>query len=51
MTGIGKSTACRRLSDAWGLPYTELDALYHGPGWTPREDFADNVRSIADRPR
>jgi hypothetical protein len=29
------------------VPYTELDSLYHGPAWTPRPSFAEDVASIA----
>ncbi|MCT9820026.1 AAA family ATPase [Microbacterium sp. W1N] len=46
-TGVGKSTLARRLAAAWNLPYTELDSLYHGPDWTPRPQFVDDVRQIA----
>lgn len=51
VTGVGKSTVCRQLSTAWNLPYTELDALHHGPGWTQRETFAADVGAIAASPR
>src|SRR5262249_30085992 len=43
-TGAGKTAFARRLSDALGWPYIELDALFWGPSWTPRPDFA----SLAD---
>lgn len=51
MTGIGTSTLCRRLSRIWDLPYTELDSLHHGPEWTPRPTFPDDVARIAAQPR
>jgi adenylate kinase family enzyme len=44
--GSGKSTLARELSARLDLPYTELDSLYHGPGWTPRESFRDDVESM-----
>ena len=47
VTGVGKSTLARRLSALWDLPYAELDALHHGPGWTVREEFADDVAVLA----
>ena len=33
-SGSGKSTFARALAEALGVPFTELDALHHGPGWT-----------------
>ncbi len=27
-------------------PHTEIDALYHGPGWVPRDEFLDDVRRL-----
>jgi adenylate kinase family enzyme len=44
--GSGKSTLARELSARLGLPYTELDSLYHGPGWVPRESFRCDVERI-----
>jgi len=45
--GAGKSTFARRLADTLDLPYTEIDALHHGPHWTPRPEFVDDVRALA----
>ena len=45
-TGAGKSTAARALAAALDLPHVEMDALWHGPGWTPREQFADDVAAM-----
>lgn len=39
-TSSGKSTAARRVAAALGIPHIELDALYHGPNWTPAETTA-----------
>lgn len=47
VTGIGKSTLARRVSEVWDLPYTELDSLFHGPGWTKRAGFETDVARIA----
>lgn len=46
-SGSGKSTVARAVSARLGLPYTELDGLYHGPGWVPRESFVEDVRALA----
>jgi len=45
-SGAGKTTLAARVSAALGLPYTELDGLYHGAGWTPRPEFEDDVRAV-----
>jgi adenylate kinase family enzyme len=49
-SGSGKSTLARRIGDAIGAPHVELDALHHGPGWVPRETFADEVRVFSAGP-
>jgi len=43
--GAGKSTLARRIAGRLDLPYTEIDSLYHGPGWTQRETFLDDVKA------
>lgn len=50
-SGSGKSTLARRISDVLDLPYTELDGLFHGPGWTPRPTFADEVEAFTGEER
>jgi adenylate kinase family enzyme len=50
VSGSGKSTLCRRIAARTGIPYTELDGLYHGPGWTPQPDFAQTVERITAEP-
>jgi adenylate kinase family enzyme len=42
-TSSGKTTLARRLAVLTGAPHIELDSLYHGPGWTPTEDFVEQV--------
>ncbi|RZS77900.1 adenylate kinase family enzyme [Motilibacter rhizosphaerae] len=49
-SGFGKSTLARRVSGTLGIPYVEIDALYHGPGWTPRPTFEHDVRSFSSKP-
>ena len=39
LTGSGKSTPARVLSVRLGLPYTEVDGLFHGPGWVRLPTF------------
>ena len=46
-SGAGKSTLARATTATLDLPYSELDSLYHGPGWTERESFLDDVRAVA----
>ena len=46
----GKTTLARRLAGILGSEHVELDAVYWGPEWTPRPDFIDTVRAIAQRP-
>ncbi|MEV0457614.1 adenylate kinase [Catellatospora methionotrophica] len=51
ITGAGKSTLARSLSERLGLPYHEMDALYFGgPDWAVDPGFAEHVRAIADSP-
>lgn len=46
-TGSGKTTAARRIGAALDLPVTELDALHHGPAWTPRPEFLRDVEEFS----
>ncbi|WP_292863596.1 AAA family ATPase [Microbacterium sp.] len=49
VSGVGKTTLARRLSGILDIPHTEIDALFHGPDWTPRASFADDVRALIAR--
>ncbi|KAB1652107.1 AAA family ATPase [Pseudoclavibacter chungangensis] len=49
VSGVGKSTLAKRIGAELGLLYTEIDGLFHGPGWTPRERFLDDVRELVAR--
>ncbi|WP_314647848.1 AAA family ATPase [uncultured Microbacterium sp.] len=51
VTGSGKTTLCHRISRLWGLRRVEMDALFHGPDWTPRPRFLDDVRAFAAEDR
>ncbi len=43
LSAAGKTTLSRRLSAVLGIPHVELDALHHGPAWTPRPEFLTDV--------
>ncbi|WP_112235631.1 AAA family ATPase [Kocuria sp. BT304] len=47
VSGAGKTTLCREVARRSGIPHTEVDALFHGPGWTPRPEFAAEVKCLA----
>lgn len=51
VSGVGKSTLARRISVTIDAPYTEIDALYHGPGWVPRQEFLGEVEDLTNEPR
>ena len=46
--GSGKSTVGRLLAQAIGAPFTELDSVFHRPGWThpDREKFRAEVAQV-----
>ncbi|MFV2145506.1 MULTISPECIES: P-loop NTPase family protein [Isoptericola] len=45
-SGAGKTTLAARLAEILDVPHTELDGLFHGPRWTPRPEFRDDVRAL-----
>jgi adenylate kinase family enzyme len=49
-SGSGKTTLAGRIAETVGAPHTEIDALYHGPNWTPRESFMRDVAAFAAQP-
>lgn len=49
--GAGKSTLARRLAARHDLPYVEMDALFHGPGWTERPTFVEDVAAAIGQER
>jgi len=43
ISGAGKTSLAAALSRRLGIPHIEMDALYHGPGWTRRAEFEADV--------
>ncbi|GAB1640590.1 AAA family ATPase [Krasilnikovia sp. MM14-A1259] len=50
-SGAGKSTLARRIAAELSVPYVELDALFHGPGWTELPTFEADVHRFSAQPR
>jgi adenylate kinase family enzyme len=48
-SGSGKSTLAAALALRLGVPYVELDSIFHQPGWTelPRSEFRARVGALA----
>jgi len=49
-SGSGKTTLAARIGALLDLPHVELDALFHGPGWTPRPQFRADVEGFSAGP-
>ena len=49
-SGSGKTTLAGRIAAVAGVSPTEIDSLYHGPGWTPRDSFMLDVATLAGQP-
>jgi adenylate kinase family enzyme len=47
-SGAGKSTVARHLARNLGVPYVELDAIYHQPDWAPlgADEFRARVAEV-----
>ena len=45
-SGSGKSTVARELAAALGVPYLELDSVFHQPGWEPLPE--DEFRGVVE---
>jgi adenylate kinase family enzyme len=48
-SGAGKSTVARLVAGVLGVPYTEMDSLFHGAGWVPRPSFEADVDALIAR--
>jgi adenylate kinase family enzyme len=46
-SGAGKTTVARRVAAVLNIPNIEIDALFHGPDWTPRDTFESEVHSFS----
>lgn len=49
-SGSGKSTLAAQIAGVLTIPYVEIDSLYHGPHWTPREAFEADVLKFSSQP-
>lgn len=49
-SGAGKSTLRETISTTLHLPTVEVDALHHGPHWTPRPSFVADVDDFTSGP-
>ena len=47
-SGAGKTTLGRALAVRMAVPFVELDAIFHQPGWTelPKEQFRSRVSEL-----
>lgn len=50
-SGAGKTTLSARIATLLGIEHVEIDALYHGPDWTPREQFRSDVQAFSSQPQ
>ncbi|MFZ2529087.1 MAG: AAA family ATPase [Rhodococcus sp. (in: high G+C Gram-positive bacteria)] len=49
-SGSGKTTLAARIGEALNIPHIEIDALHHGPNWTPQPSFVDDVEDFTAKP-
>ncbi|MEV6599958.1 AAA family ATPase [Actinoplanes sp. NPDC051346] len=49
-SGSGKTTLASRIAASLRVPHVELDSLYHGPSWTKRPSFEEDVRLFSAAP-
>jgi len=49
-SGSGKTTTAAAIGRVLAIPHVETDSLFHGPGWTRRPTFEDDVRAVVAQP-
>ncbi|MEW1959904.1 AAA family ATPase [Kineococcus sp. NPDC059986] len=49
-SGSGKTTLAARIAEVLDVAHVELDFLFHGPGWTPRPSFEEDVHRFSAGP-
>lgn len=49
-SGAGKTTLAARVAAVLGVPHVEIDALFHGPGWSRRSSFEADVHRFSADP-
>lgn len=49
-SGSGKTTLSGRIAAVAGVAHIEIDALYHGPNWVPRDSFMLDVAAFVAQP-
>ncbi|GAA4866246.1 AAA family ATPase [Pseudonocardia benzenivorans] len=49
-SGAGKTTLSARIAALTGAPHVEIDALFHGPGWTRIPTFVADVEAFSAQP-
>lgn len=50
-SGSGKTTLAARIGEMIDAPHVEIDALFHGPGWTERPTFEADVDAMMAQDR
>ncbi|PYI67821.1 AAA family ATPase [Arthrobacter livingstonensis] len=50
VSGSGKTTLAGRIGAVLNVPHVEIDSLFHGPDWTPRESFVQDVAAFTGAP-
>ena len=48
-SGSGKTTLAARIGEELGVPHIEIDGLHHGPNWTPRPSFLQDVEAFTSQ--
>jgi adenylate kinase family enzyme len=50
-SGSGKTTVAGQIGALVGIPHLDLDGLFHGPDWVPRQSFLTDVERFTAGPR